>query len=602
MPEKETRMQLTRRTVLGLVSAGGATLALSACGQQAPVVPPTAAPKAAEATKPAAQATTAPAGAATPATGATTAPAAGAATPAAGATAAPAATKPAAAAATQPVAAKAPGATRHKGQIVISIIQQIEPAAQEALAAAYKQQQPDVELVWELPGGGAGQYPTWLSTQLSAGTIRPDIVSGNYVGTYAGYLNFEKYRKAINPYTTQPWDRDLDWDFYRSRNAKGERFMLPTRAVHTMWFYNKDLFKQAGIEKTPSTWSEFVDVCAKLKAANITPVSANYTFQVPQWIAEIYFDQYHTHWTEEVRARPGDWNFDPETDANFKYDPKDANIHTRYTYSPQRFYRAIRDGKLRYDTPEMTQIVANLAQIFPKYATADMFIMQDSYPPFLQQQVAIMCNGSWSLPTLAQDMKAVTPDRIQELAKLDPNIEKAQLKPFDWGFFENPTMEGQLVKSPVRSVESATGEYISIVEKDQKQTDMALDFVMFWLSRTGYKPYLDGYVKSGKFRPSGPLMVKGVEDPGEIQTMFKDIKFLGNAETNYNNFLSWGGSGSQFSKDAKNHYKEALEGKIPPEEFGTRLQTMIRDNVDEIVKLVNLTKEDIDNPAKQPGT
>ena len=35
-------------------------------------------------------------------------------------------------------------------------------------------------------------------------------------------------------------------------------------------FYNKDLFEQAGIEKEPETWQEFVDCAAKLKAIGVS--------------------------------------------------------------------------------------------------------------------------------------------------------------------------------------------------------------------------------------------------------------------------------------------------------------------------------------------
>lgn len=39
------------------------------------------------------------------------------------------------------------------------------------------------------------------------------------------------------------------------------------------FFYNKDLFEQAGVEKEPTTWAEFLDVCQKLKDAEITPMT-----------------------------------------------------------------------------------------------------------------------------------------------------------------------------------------------------------------------------------------------------------------------------------------------------------------------------------------
>nr|WP_317427648.1 ABC transporter substrate-binding protein [uncultured Blautia sp.] len=39
------------------------------------------------------------------------------------------------------------------------------------------------------------------------------------------------------------------------------------------FFYNKALFEKAGIEKEPTTWDEFLDVCQKLKDAGITPMT-----------------------------------------------------------------------------------------------------------------------------------------------------------------------------------------------------------------------------------------------------------------------------------------------------------------------------------------
>ncbi|HEV8633891.1 MAG TPA: hypothetical protein VG370_06580 [Chloroflexota bacterium] len=586
---------LSRRAFLAS-AVSGAALLLAACGQAAPTPAP---PKPVDTGKPVEKPAEAPKPTAEPAK-----PTAEPTKPTAAAPAAP--TKPVEAKPTAeqakpgPTVAPAakPGATKFQGQIVISIIQQVPEEAQAALTDAYKKVRPDVSLVWELPGGGAGQYPTWLGTQLAAGNIRPDIVSGNYVSSYAKYYNFEQVRKTINPHTNNPWDKDLDWDFFRARNAKGERNMLPSRAVHTMWFYNKEMLAKANV-KPPQTWAEFADVCQKLKLAGFTPVAANYTFQVPQWLAEIYFDQYHVDWIQAVRAQKGDWSYDPGLDDKFNYDPKDPFIHTRYTYNPQRYWKGIRDGLLKYDTPQMAEIIKNMAEIFPKHATSDLFVMQDSYPPFLQQQCAIMCNGSWSLPTLANDMKAMTPDRLKEL-KLD---EKTSIRPFEWGFFENPSMEGPLVKTTAKSVESATGEYISIVDKSQGQTELVLDLVMYWLSKAGYQPFLEGYIKSGsRFRPSGPLMVKGVEDPPEIQKMFGDIKFVGNAEINYNNFLGWGGGGSPHMRTSFNIYKDALEGKMPPAEFGRQIQSLITTNFDDLLKRAQLTKEDVDNPAKQPGT
>ncbi len=41
------------------------------------------------------------------------------------------------------------------------------------------------------------------------------------------------------------------------------------------FFYNKDLFAQAGVTEPPKTWSEFVAVCEKLKAAGINSITCD---------------------------------------------------------------------------------------------------------------------------------------------------------------------------------------------------------------------------------------------------------------------------------------------------------------------------------------
>ena len=41
------------------------------------------------------------------------------------------------------------------------------------------------------------------------------------------------------------------------------------------FFYNKDLFQQAGVEQTPATWTEFMEACQKLKDAGIDAVTCD---------------------------------------------------------------------------------------------------------------------------------------------------------------------------------------------------------------------------------------------------------------------------------------------------------------------------------------
>jgi raffinose/stachyose/melibiose transport system substrate-binding protein len=52
----------------------------------------------------------------------------------------------------------------------------------------------------------------------------------------------------------------------------GKVYGVPWNAGTIGFWYNKDLFKQAGITAPPTTWTEFLDDVKKLKAAGITPI------------------------------------------------------------------------------------------------------------------------------------------------------------------------------------------------------------------------------------------------------------------------------------------------------------------------------------------
>lgn len=58
-------------------------------------------------------------------------------------------------------------------------------------------------------------------------------------------------------------------------------------------FYNKAIFEEAGIEKEPATWAEFLDVCQKIKDAGYAPLALddayvlyNYGFHIARYIGQ----------------------------------------------------------------------------------------------------------------------------------------------------------------------------------------------------------------------------------------------------------------------------------------------------------------------------
>jgi raffinose/stachyose/melibiose transport system substrate-binding protein len=63
----------------------------------------------------------------------------------------------------------------------------------------------------------------------------------------------------------------------------GEYYGVPVSPWTAAFFYNKDLFKKAGITAIPTTWTEFIDACKKLKVANIAALTTDdaYIYLIP---------------------------------------------------------------------------------------------------------------------------------------------------------------------------------------------------------------------------------------------------------------------------------------------------------------------------------
>lgn len=115
-------------------------------------------------------------------------------------------------------------------------------------------------------------FKTKLTTVMQSGEV-PDIFQSWGQG---GMI------EQVNAGLLKDITADLDANGGEWRNSMGalDAFAVDGKNYGVPWdmgavtfWYNKDLFAQAGIEKTPETWSEFLADCEALKAAGITPIS-----------------------------------------------------------------------------------------------------------------------------------------------------------------------------------------------------------------------------------------------------------------------------------------------------------------------------------------
>lgn len=99
--------------------------------------------------------------------------------------------------------------------------------------------------------------------------------------------------------TVGPWQVD------------GETYGVPfTFGIEGFW-YNTDLFEQAGIEAPPTTFDELIDAVEKLKGAGITPIAVG---AGDRWPAAHWWYQFalHSCSPETLQAAETDYDFEDE--------------------------------------------------------------------------------------------------------------------------------------------------------------------------------------------------------------------------------------------------------------------------------------------------
>ena len=140
----------------------------------------------------------------------------------------------------------------------------------QKMADEYMAEHPNVKIEITVLENEA--FKTKLTTVMQSGEV-PDIFQSWGQGGMIEQVN-AGLLKDITP--------DLDangGEWRKSLGAldafavNGKNYGVPWDMGAVTWWYNKDLFDKAGIEKTPETWTEFLEDVKKLKAAGITPIA-----------------------------------------------------------------------------------------------------------------------------------------------------------------------------------------------------------------------------------------------------------------------------------------------------------------------------------------
>ena len=140
-----------------------------------------------------------------------------------------------------------------------------------AFNAAYKDKGIKAQAIFKARSAGASGYETELLNNQLEGTLA-DIITFDAPNTAA-------YAKAGLLYDISDLiSADEQEKFYSLNKYEGRLYGLPIQESSAGFYYNKKIFRAAGIDvsgytaENPWTFQQFVDVCAKLKAYGVTAV------------------------------------------------------------------------------------------------------------------------------------------------------------------------------------------------------------------------------------------------------------------------------------------------------------------------------------------
>ena len=477
--------------------------------------------------------------------------------------------------------------------------------ALKAVAEAYMDKHPETDV--KVEGQTSSTYKDWLDSQFAGGSSVTDadivqtlLISNAYLTTKM--VDYSSYLVKPNPYNqNKSWKDTMEEEAYPLSTDRSGIYTLNFTTNMSFFFYNKTLWKQAGLtnadgtDKAPKTWDELLEFCAQIESNTQDKVpfavgGATYTTGAMSWLLNIYGDQYYRGIADDIHAVAGDYCYDPDIDADWTLDITDKNNDSpsNYTANMLRFYAALMDNQITPKDAKYQAMITNLKKLIPVYCQ-DNFISNNYY-----QAEELFWGGNAAMVYNTTDFF----NTYKQIFAQRPDAEK-----FEIGFFPAPPMTGTGDAKPdadtVRSVGGAVGWY-GVVKKDKKQNDLVMDFMMFWGSKEGQDIYNQSLKEQGAYI-SGNSLVKDVDTPAEIYPA-KEYEFPGLCHNNpvgqfFGNLASMNGSSYQMFEAL---CKNVFNGDITVARFGEQLTKAFQNDIPTYFTQMGWKSDAYLTPEKDP--
>ncbi|MBS4197002.1 ABC transporter substrate-binding protein [Lederbergia citri] len=477
------------------------------------------------------------------------------------------------------------------------------------VADAYMEKNPGVEVIVDnKPTEG---YQEWVTAQFATGDVpEVDLVTANVIPASVSdnkLIDFLPYFDQVNPYTNKLWKESFDldtmqvnMDVYKATDQKYES--LNFESIQIMWIYNKDILKEAGYDQPPETFDDLMKMFEDIKKLGYTPFSigGNSTSLwsgKAGWAIRIYADQYFRDSIKLVHSQEDDYTWFDKLDGQWEYDPSDPYNDNRshVTTNDLRVWKAIHEKEAPYrmtDEPRWERFYENMKKLF-SYASDGFAGMTDdeAYKEFLTGKSATMLGDPsffWQIP---KDFKDA------ELTGSEGGVE-----PFEYGFFNFPTIKDDLVLADARTIHIPIGFY-GAVAKDAEQNALTVDFLQFWTSPEGYNIYLEAIQNSDSMSLTGPPALKDIQLPSDMEEAFAQFESIGNMEglPNAANVLARGLSDYQPSvQDWVSLTQQYFAGKMSTKEYLEQYQKNIEKDFEGALKERNYELSDLEHVERKP--
>jgi ABC-type glycerol-3-phosphate transport system substrate-binding protein len=147
----------------------------------------------------------------------------------------------------------------------------------DGIKARYEKKYPGSKVTYVLTPINNAQFTAQIAAAFASRRV-PDamlVYSGGYTTPYM-LSSLEKLNSYVDK-TSGFYKSQTAWDLscldLNCKNGKGDIYAIPNDQGTYALFYNKALFRQAGIARPPKTYAELLADCKKFKAKGILPLA-----------------------------------------------------------------------------------------------------------------------------------------------------------------------------------------------------------------------------------------------------------------------------------------------------------------------------------------